>query len=134
MQEIEETVAPYGRTLMPNGNISRRVLLGSATAAAFVAALPKAGARPTEWKPRLGILAKYTAANLDFALQEGFNNMILNAGAGVPGLDTTKLTDEEIESVKNHLSSKGMHVSALQVVEITSPQIPQCASGKTAIS
>src|ERR1700683_1030099 len=100
---------------MITGNLSRRALLGSATAAAFLAALPKAGARPKEWKPRLGILCKYTEANLDFAIQEGFNNMILNAGAGAQGLDTAKLTDEEIGSIKNHLSSKSMHVSALQV-------------------
>jgi sugar phosphate isomerase/epimerase len=100
---------------MPIENISRRTLLGSATAAVCLAALSKAGARPTEWKPRLGILGRYTEANVDFAIQEEFNNMILSAGAGVPGLDTTKITDEEIARVKNHLSLKGMHVSALQV-------------------
>ena len=81
---------------MPIENISRRTLLGSATAAVCLAALSKAGARPTEWKPRLGILGKYTEANVDFAIQEEFNNMILSAGAGVPGLDMTKITDEEI--------------------------------------
>jgi sugar phosphate isomerase/epimerase len=100
---------------MANGNLSRRALLGSATAAAFLAALPKAGALPKEWKPRLGILGKYTEANVDFAIQEGFNNMILNAGAGAQGLDTAKLTDEEIGSIKSHLSAKAMPVSALQV-------------------
>ena len=100
---------------MPMENISRRTLLGSATAAVCLAALSKAGASQMEWKPRLGILGKYTEANVDFALQEEFNNMILSAGAGVPGLDTTKITDEEIAGVKNHLLSKGMHVSALQV-------------------
>ena len=100
---------------MPMENISRRTLLGSATAAVCLAALSKAGARPVEWKPRLGILAKYTEANVDFALQQEFNNMILSAGAGVPGLDVTTISDEEIARVKNHLSSKGMHVSALQV-------------------
>ncbi len=66
----------------PNGNLTRRALLGSATAAALLAALPKAGAGTKEWKPRLGILGKYTEDNVDFALHEGFNNMILNAGAG----------------------------------------------------
>jgi sugar phosphate isomerase/epimerase len=115
LYEGEKTVAPYGRTLMPNGNITRRALLGSATAAACLAVLPKVAANTKEWKPRLGILGKYTEANVDFAIQEGFNNMILNAGAGAPGLDTDKLTDEEIEGIKNHLSSKAMHVSALQV-------------------
>ena len=95
--------------------MSRRTLLGTATAAAILAALPNAGARTQEWKPRLGILGKYTEANVDFAIQEGFNNMILSAGAGVQGLDTTKLTEEEIGRIRNHLSSKAMHVSALQV-------------------
>src|SRR5271168_2270515 len=111
----ERDCGAYGGTFMPIENISRRTLLGSATAAVCLAALSKAGARPTEWKPRLGILGRYTEANVDFAIQEEFNNMILSAGAGVPGLDTTKITDEEIARVKNHLSSKGMHVSALQV-------------------
>jgi sugar phosphate isomerase/epimerase len=100
---------------MAKGNISRRALLESATAAAYLAAFAKAGASPTEWKPRLGILGRYSEANVDFAIQERFNNMILNAGAGDLGLDTTKLTDEGIARIKNHLSSKGMHVSALQV-------------------
>jgi hypothetical protein len=86
----------YGGTFMPMGDISRRTLIGSATAAVCLAALSKAGARQTEWKPRLGILGRYTEANVDFAIQEEFNNMILSAGAGVPGLDTTKITDEEI--------------------------------------
>src|SRR5277367_4258655 len=108
-------VALYGRTLMPNQNISRRTLIGSATAAACLAAFSKAGASPPEWKPRLGILGRYTEANVDFAIQEKFNNMILSAGAGDPELDPTKITDEAIGSIKNHLSSKGMHVSALQV-------------------
>ena len=103
------------RTLMPIEHISRRTLLGSATAAVCLAALSKAGAGPTEWKPRLGILGRYSEANVDFAIQEEFNNMILSAGAGALGLDTTKITDEEIAQIKNHLSSKGMHVSALQV-------------------
>ena len=100
---------------MAKGNISRRALLESATAAACLAAFSKAGASPTEWKPRLGILGRYSEANVDFAIQERFNNMILSAGAGAQGLDTTKLTDEGIGRIKSQLSSKGMHVSALQV-------------------
>jgi sugar phosphate isomerase/epimerase len=100
---------------MAKGTISRRTLLESATAAACLAAFSKAGADATEWKPRLGILGRYSEANVDFAIQERFNNMILNAGAGDLGLDTNKLTDEEIARIKNRLASKGMHVSALQV-------------------
>ncbi len=41
--------------------------------------------------------------------------MILFAGPGDRGLNTTTLTDELIEKTKNHLATKGMHVSALQV-------------------
>ena len=100
---------------MAKGTMSRRALLESATAAACLAAFAKAGASPTEWKPRLGILGRYSEANVDFAIQEKFNNMILSAGAGAQGLDTTKLTDEGIGRIKSQLSSKGMHVSALQV-------------------
>src|SRR5277367_6426077 len=100
---------------MPNGNISRRALLGSATAAAVLADLPKEGARTKEWKPRLGSLGECTGKNVDFALQEGLNNMILSAGAENQALDTTKITDEEIGRIRNHLASKAMHVSALQV-------------------
>lgn len=84
------------------------------TAAAGMAASAQA-ARPKEWKPRLGVLGNFTEANLDFALQEGFNNMILGAGEGNRSLDPLKITDEQIEKVKATLAAKGMHVSALQV-------------------
>ena len=100
---------------MPIENLTRRTLIGSATAAVCLAALSKAGAATVEWKPRLGILGRYTEANVDFAIQEEFNNMILSAGAGTPGLNTATITDEEIAQVKSHLAAKGMHVSALQV-------------------
>jgi sugar phosphate isomerase/epimerase len=100
---------------MSNNTISRRTLLGSATMTACLSAFSKLDARPKEWKPRLGILGPYTEANVDFAVQEGFTSMILGAGAGDRGLDPTKLSDEQIEKVKNHLASKNMHVSALQV-------------------
>jgi sugar phosphate isomerase/epimerase len=72
-------------------------------------------ARPKEWKPRLGVLGNFTQANLDFTVQEGFNNMILGAGPGNRSLDPLKITDEEIEKVKSALAAKNMNVSALQV-------------------
>ena len=100
---------------MLNEAISRRTLLGSATAAMCLAAFSKAGAGVKEWRPRLGILGVYSEANVDFALQEEFNNMILAAGVGGKGLDPARLTDQDIAGIKNHLASKGMHVSALQV-------------------
>jgi sugar phosphate isomerase/epimerase len=82
---------------MSNDTMSRRALLGSAAVAACVTALSKAAVYPKEWKPRLGIVARYTEANVDFAIQESFNNMILFAGAGAPGLDAVKLTDEQAQ-------------------------------------
>src|ERR1700730_1625898 len=100
---------------MTNDNISCRALLESASVAACLAAFSKEDARSREWKPRLGMLGPYTEANVDFALQEGFNNMILGAGPGDRGLDPTKLTDEQIDKIEDHLASKGIHVSALQV-------------------
>ena len=102
-----------GGKLVLNEMISRRTLIGSATAAVCLAAFSKAGAAPVEWKPRLGILGKYTEANVGFAVQEGFNNMILSVGP--KALDPAKITGEEIAGIKKHLSDKSMHVSALQV-------------------
>ncbi len=84
------------------------------TVAAGMAASAQA-ARPKEWKPRLGVLGNFTQANLDFTVQEGFNNMILGAGPGNRSLDPLKITDEEIEKVKSALAAKNMNVSALQV-------------------
>ncbi len=77
-------------------------------------AAAEARAARKEWKPRLGVLGPYTEGNADFALKEGFNNMILSAGPGST-LDARKITDEQIEKVKSTLASKGMNVSALQI-------------------
>lgn len=88
------------------------MLIGTVAAAAGAAAQARAARK--EWKPKLGVLGQYTEANVDFALKEGFNNMILNGGPGST-LDARKITDEEIEKVKSTLASKGMNVSALQI-------------------
>ncbi len=77
-------------------------------------AAAEARAARKEWKPKLGVLGPYTEGNVDFALKEGFNNMILSAN-GRSTLDAGKITDEEIEKVKSTLASKGMNVSALQI-------------------
>ncbi len=101
---------------MLNDNLSRRALLGSVSLAAGIAASSQADARPkrTEWKPRLGVLGPFTEANVDFALKEGFNNMILSSSPG-SALDAMKITDEQIDKAKSLLAAKGMHVSALQI-------------------
>ena len=92
--------------------MTRRNLLGAATAAAAAQASSQAQ-RPAEWKPRLGVLGPYTEANVRFAHDEGFTNMILGAGRR-SSLDPATLTDAQIDSVKQTLAKNGMHVSAFQ--------------------
>jgi sugar phosphate isomerase/epimerase len=71
---------------------------------------------PKEWKPKLGILGPFTEANVAFARQEGFTNMILGASPRSP-LDAAMMTDEKIEHVKATLAKNQMHVSALQLAQ-----------------
>ena len=93
--------------------MTRRTLIGSVAAAAAVQAQ-----RPTprEWKPRLGILGPFTEANVAFAHQEGFTNMILGADPR-SALDANTITDEKIQQVKATLDKHQMHVSAFQVTQ-----------------
>jgi sugar phosphate isomerase/epimerase len=93
--------------------LSRRVLLGSAALAAGFAATSRAQTRRKEWKPSLGIVAYYSEANVDFAAQEGFQSVLLFAGAGYQGLDTATLTDDRIERIKNHIASRGIRLSSI---------------------
>jgi sugar phosphate isomerase/epimerase len=85
--------------------MTRRTLLGVAAAAA--------AAQAAEWKPRLGILGPFTEANVRFAHDEGFTNMILSATRKTT-LDATTITDAQIDGVKQTLAKYGMHVSAFQ--------------------
>lgn len=81
-----------------------------------MAAAAAASAQRREWKPKLGILGPYTEANVAFAKQEGFNNMILGVGARTP-LDPATTTDEAAAKAKQHLASSGISVSAFQVTQ-----------------
>jgi sugar phosphate isomerase/epimerase len=91
--------------------MTRRALVGSvAFAAAGQAQRPE---RPKEWKPRLGILGPFTEANVQFARQDGFTNMIL-AGTRNSAMDASKVTPEQIEKVKSTLSQAGISASAFQ--------------------
>lgn len=95
--------------------MTRRNLLGAAAAAAAAQASGQAQRQPqnVEWKPRLGILGPFTEANVRFAHDEGFTNMILGAGRR-SSLDATTITDAQIDNVKQTLAKYGMHVSAFQ--------------------
>jgi sugar phosphate isomerase/epimerase len=87
--------------------MTRRTLVGSLAAVAVLRA-------QTEWKPKLGVLGKYTPANVEFARTQGFENMILSAGPGT-SLDATKISDAKVAEVKETLARHRMHVSAFQI-------------------
>ena len=88
--------------------MTRRTLMTSAAAVVAAAAVKAA-----EWKPRLGILGPLTEANVRFAHEEGFTNMILGATRRST-MDPTTLTDAQVENVKQTLTRYNMHVSAFQ--------------------
>jgi sugar phosphate isomerase/epimerase len=91
--------------------MTRRTLVtGLATATASAG---QERQRPVEWKPRLGILGPFTEANVRFAKEEGFSNMILGATRRST-MDPTALTDQKIETVKQTLVRYNMRVSAFQ--------------------
>ncbi|MCC6341210.1 MAG: sugar phosphate isomerase/epimerase [Bryobacterales bacterium] len=82
-------------------DISRRAALSALSAVT-------AQAQHRNWKPRLGVLAAYSDANLEFASNEGFTSMQLR-------LDPGKLTDAEIARIKEKIARSGIHVSSLAV-------------------
>ena len=92
--------------------MTRRTLIGS-LALASAAAQTQRPSRPKSWKPRLGVLGPFTEANVEFARQEGFTNMILGATPRST-LDANKLTDADVDRVKTVLQKNQMRVSALQ--------------------
>ena len=94
--------------------MTRRTLVGSLALGTMAAAAVR---KPhTEWKPLLGVLGPYTPGNVAWTKEQGFTNMILGSGRGRnESLDATKITDAEVEKVKDVLKQHGMHVSALQV-------------------
>jgi hypothetical protein len=77
-------------------NFSRRTLLSTLAAGAAASAQNR---EPREWKPRLGVLGPYTEANLAFAREAGFNNMILGATPRT-ALDAAALDDGQIAKIK----------------------------------
>jgi sugar phosphate isomerase/epimerase len=94
-------------------NFSRRTLLSTLAAGAAASAQNR---EPREWKPRLGVLGPYTEANLAFAREAGFNNMILGATPRT-ALDAAALDDGQIAKIKAVIEHSGVHVSAFQVTQ-----------------
>jgi sugar phosphate isomerase/epimerase len=89
--------------------LTRRTILGGIAASTQLRQV----ARAAEWKPRLGILGPFSEANVRFAKEEGFTNMILGATRGST-LDANKVNEAQIETVKQTLARYQMKVSALQ--------------------
>jgi sugar phosphate isomerase/epimerase len=75
-----------------------------------------AAAKPErkEWRPKLGVLGRYTRANVEFAHAQGFSNMILDGGLH-PRRGQTAVSDAEIEDAQTTLKSNAMSVSAFQM-------------------
>jgi sugar phosphate isomerase/epimerase len=86
-------------------NLSRRSLL---TAVSVTAAAQAQRVRVPSWKPKLGVLARFSDANLEFAKAEGFTSMELR-------LDPRRLDDAAIASIKDKLQKAGIYVSSLDV-------------------
>jgi sugar phosphate isomerase/epimerase len=83
--------------------MTRRSVLTAISAAAAAQAQRN---RPPNWKPKLGILASYSDANLEFARAEGFTSMQLR-------LDPNKLDDAAIASIKAKIQRAGIYASSL---------------------
>ena len=88
-------------------NYTRRTVLGALTAASAAAQSPR---RYQNWKPKLGILCRYSDANLAFARQEGFASMQLMGGVG---LDPLQQDDAAIASVRDKIQRAGIFVSSV---------------------
>ena len=76
------------------------------TAISTAASAQAQRARVPNWKPRLGILASYSDANLEFARAQGFTSMQLR-------LDPNKLDDAAIAGIKDKIQRAGIYVSSL---------------------
>ena len=99
---------------------TRRELL--CTLPVLAAAVQRAAAAPAKsWRPKIGILCRYTEANIEFAAAEGFKSLELS----VPPksrLDATTVTDEEVEKAKSLISRSKLEVSVLGIaVNHTAP-------------
>src|ERR1700709_1902400 len=90
--------------------MTRRTILGGLTTAAALQAQPR---RQVEWKPKLGILAPFTEANVRFAKEDGFTNMILGATRRST-MDATVVTDAQLDAANQTLAKYQMNVSAYQ--------------------
>ena len=88
----------------------RNVLTSMLSVAGAALAQRPAGAKP--WKPKLGVLAQFSEANIAFAKQEGFTSIGLWANRKTP-LDPETVTDQQLARVKEAVRSSGLHLSVI---------------------
>jgi len=89
--------------------LTRRSVVTALSAAAAAQAQRN---RPPNWKPKLGVLASFSDANLEFIKAEGFTSMQLRTG-GL--LDPNHQDDAALAGVKAKLSQAGVYASSLAV-------------------
>lgn len=85
-------------------NLSRRALMAAGSSALLAQAQQRK--RVPSWKPKLGVLASYSEANLEFLKTEGFTSMQLRA-------DPRKLDDATIAVMKDKIAKAGLTISSL---------------------
>ena len=93
--------------------LTRRSLLVSVAASA--AAQAQRSPRKT-WKPKLGILGKYTPGNVAFAKQEGFSSIGLWANPKTL-LNPDVVTDEQVEKAKATVRDSGLYLSVIGAMQ-----------------
>ncbi len=110
------------QTAPHRSSVSRRDLLAAmagAGGAAFApgAALAQRGRRPQTktWQPKLGVLGKFSQANLDFAKREGFTSIGLWANPRT-ALDMNQATPADIAKVKAAVQASGLYLSNVATV------------------
>jgi sugar phosphate isomerase/epimerase len=84
--------------------------------AAVAAAQPPRPPRLKSWKPKLGVLARYSEKNLEFIKQEGFAGVELTASPKGE-LDFATAGDEKAEKVKAAVRRLGLDLSVIQSVQ-----------------
>jgi sugar phosphate isomerase/epimerase len=93
--------------------LTRRSLLVSVAATA--AAQAQRSPRKT-WKPKLGILGKYTPGNVAFAKQEGFSSIGLWANPKTM-LDPDVVTGEQVEKARVNVRDSGLYLSVIGAMQ-----------------
>jgi sugar phosphate isomerase/epimerase len=100
-------------------NPSRRELLLALPALPAIAGAAQKPARG--WKPKIGILCRYTEDNIRFAAAEGFKSLEL-VTTPKSRLDAAIVTDGEIQKTKSLIAGAGLEVSVLGIpVNHTAP-------------